>query len=130
MGKKTLYLEPYVYLERHDAEQLKEGEEITLCQWGNVIVQEIKRAGNAVKTIIAKTNPKGSFKGTKKLTWIPAGNAVKTIKATLVELDYLITTPKLPDDKPWESVITPKTWFETEVLLEPAAKDKVAKGNK
>merc|ERR1712072_655328 len=68
-GQKTLHLEPSVLLEKFDASQLKEGQEITLCQWGNVIIQSIPRDGdgNLTGPITAKLNPTGSFKGTSRL---------------------------------------------------------------
>ena len=41
MGTRPFFLSNEVWLEQGDAQQLKEGEEITLMQWGNAIIQKI-----------------------------------------------------------------------------------------
>ena len=56
----------------------------------------------------------GDFKKTKKkLTWVASGStdAPDFVPVNIVELDYLITTPKLEDGE-FEGVLNDHTWFE------------------
>jgi hypothetical protein len=120
-----------VLLEYVDAADLKVGEEVSLMNWGNIIVRAINTDGDKVASIDADLNPavcrsscaaaschsvftkrllacgtQGSFKDTqKKLTWLSAEE--KLLPCDLVEYDYLITVPKLGPDDELEKVVNP-----------------------
>ena len=43
---KDVWYGPLAYIERADAETLKEGENVTFINWGNLVVKKINRFGN------------------------------------------------------------------------------------
>ena len=43
---KDVWYGPLVHIERADAETLKEGENVTFINWGNLVVKKINRFGN------------------------------------------------------------------------------------
>ena len=45
---------PEVMLERTDAEEIKEGEEITLMRWGNVKVTKVNRKEDGTLDIVGE----------------------------------------------------------------------------
>jgi glutamyl-tRNA synthetase len=48
------------------------GEEVTLMDWGNAIVKEIKTENGMITQLIGELHLEGSVKSTKlKLTWLP-----------------------------------------------------------
>ena len=48
---------PEVMLERTDAEEIKEGEEITLMRWGNVKVTKVNRKEDGTLDIVGEYVP-------------------------------------------------------------------------
>ena len=44
VGTKDLWCSPDIYIEKMDAETLKEGTVVTLINWGNVVVTNIARS--------------------------------------------------------------------------------------
>ena len=73
---------------------IKEGEEVTLMDWGNCIIKKIhKDAAGEVTAIDADLHLEGSVKNTKlKLTWLAKMDELVNIR--LIDFDYLITKPK------------------------------------
>ena len=55
-----------VWIDRADTESLKEGQEITLVDWGNCIVSKMATVDGEM-TITATLNPTGDFKKTSKV---------------------------------------------------------------
>lgn len=72
MGNKTVLTCSRVLLEREDAGEIADGEEVTLMRWGNVIVDAVQRdADGNVTGLRGRFNKDGDFKTTKKkLTWV------------------------------------------------------------
>jgi len=91
LGNKIVTFAREVYLEPMDAAELKAGEEVTLMDWGNVIVNTINMDSS---TATGHLNPGGSFKDTKKLTWL-AATPGDTLPVTIVEYDHLIDVKKI-----------------------------------
>jgi len=96
--KKTTY-STELYLEYEDAKDLAVGEEVTLMDWGNVIVSKVTS-----DLIEVEPNLDGDFKKTKKkLTWLsrapPADNSNHDlVNLMLCDYDFLITKKKLEED--------------------------------
>lgn len=91
--------------------------------WGNVIVSKVHRNGSVVTRLEGKLNLSGDPKKTeKKLTWLDghASQATDFVPVSFVELDTLVTIPKVEDGVDFESIVNPKTLFETAGLGEPA----------
>jgi len=94
-GEKCTTYTKDIWIEYADAKVLMVGEEVTLMDWGNVIVKEIQRDvdGNVIK-IAGVLHLEGSVKTTRmKLTWLPDTDELVTLR--LMEFDYLITQKKL-----------------------------------
>ncbi|KAJ3258761.1 hypothetical protein HK103_003355 [Boothiomyces macroporosus] len=119
LGNKLTTYAQNLYLEQVDAATVELGEEITLMDWGNVIVKDIKKSGDVVTSIDVTLNLDGDFKKTKKkFTWLAQGATAdsKLIKTTLLDYDYLITKKKLEEDDDVKDFLTPQTEFRTEAL--------------
>lgn len=117
LGKKTVTITPKVYIEGQDAEALKEGEEVTLMDLGNVVFDKIDREK---KEAVGHTNLGGSVKNTKKLTWLPTE---KTVPCTVVEFDHLITVRKLDEKQNFEDFINAHSRAETAMIGDPNLAD-------
>lgn len=77
-----------------DAAGLTPGEEVTLMQWGNVIIKEVlKDPSGTVTGMSADLHLEGSVKTTKKkLTWLACTPELVDVK--LVDLDFLLNKDK------------------------------------
>ena len=92
---------------------MKEGEEVTLMDWGNAVVDKKTVQADGSIDLEGHLHLEGNFKTTeKKLTWVPAIDDL--VPATLVEYDYLITKDKLDEFDDFAAVINPKTEYVTE----------------
>ncbi|KAH3731476.1 glutamine--tRNA ligase [Pelomyxa schiedti] len=124
LGTKMVTYYREVYIEPQDLAELKVGEEVTLMDWGNVIIDSLPAtlppttpgptptpaptlATPAIRAT-AHLNPGGSFKKTKKLTWVAAAlNENSPLQVTLTEYDHLITVKKLEEGQDFTQFINP-----------------------
>ncbi|KNA19300.1 hypothetical protein SOVF_062830 [Spinacia oleracea] len=112
-GEKCTTFTKNIWIDHADAEAISVNEEVTLMDWGNAIIKEIKKddAGK-VTQLIGVLNLDGSVKTTKlKLTWLPEIDEL--VKLQLVEFDYLITKKKADGDEDFLGVLNPVTKKET-----------------
>ncbi|KAJ3430057.1 glutamate--tRNA ligase [Anaeramoeba flamelloides] len=116
LGNKNVYLKNEIYIEQADAKTFAVDEEITLMEWGNVIIKKIvKQENEAVSRIEAEFNPKGDWRTTKKkITWIPVEN--KLVNLTLVTVGHLLSIVKLNKTIKLENVINENNWIENFAL--------------
>lgn len=85
--KKVVYSKDLIF-DQADAKSFKEGEEITLMNWGNAIVKKIDSDGNTVTHLDLELHLEGDVKTTeKKVTWLSANQDL--VKAELYDFDYL-----------------------------------------
>ncbi|KAI2465257.1 glutamyl-tRNA synthetase [Annulohypoxylon bovei var. microspora] len=106
VGMKKVAFSKELILDEADAKLFKDGEEITLMQWGNAFVR-----GNPLGSLgfSAELNLKGDVRTTdKKVTWLST-QGQKLIDAELWDFDYLITKDKLEEDDDLEKFLTPVT---------------------
>ncbi|KAL7608286.1 hypothetical protein Lser_V15G14355 [Lactuca serriola] len=98
-GDKATAFTKKIWIEQADAKAISPNDEITLMDWGNVIVREINKDKNGnVTDLTGVLHLEGSFKTTKlKLTWLPDTNEL--VPLTLVEFGYLITKKKLENEE-------------------------------
>lgn len=117
VGEKDVYYSNKVLIEQVDAAGIKDGEEVTFMDWGNVICTKVhKDAEGKVTSIDAKLHLDGDFRKTeKKLTWLAAE---KTVAVELVDFDHLITKDKLDEGDNFEDFLTPKTRFPTDAIAD------------
>lgn len=91
MGECDIWYTQTVLLDRVDADEIEDGEEITLMRWGNVFV--------AKPSLDGQLNPQGDFKKTKKkLHWLPKDDD-KLVKCTLKHFDDLLAVDKIDPEK-------------------------------
>jgi len=118
LGNKVVTYTNDVWFEEEDVKLFAINEEITLVNWGNAIVREIKKTGTQITQVIAELNPTGNYKTTdKKVTWLPKCDDL--VDVILVEYDTLITKKSLDENDKFEDFINPKIKYETPAVCEP-----------
>jgi len=121
LGMKTTVYDSQILLEQADAASFDENEEITLMDWGNVIVRRksVDEAG-VVTGLELEANFDGDFKATKKkVTWLAQPTETRHLTpVTLLDFDYLITKKKLEEEDNFVDFLTPQTRFETHALAD------------
>lgn len=115
-GKKATTFTKQILLDAADALAVSEGEEVTLMDWGNAIVETVQKDENGtVVGLVGVLHLEGSVKTTKlKLTWLP--DFPELVNLSLIELDYLITKKKLEEEDDFTSVLNPMTRWEIHAL--------------
>eukprot|EP01117_Protostelium_nocturnum_P001909 TRINITY_DN1249_c0_g1_i1.p1 TRINITY_DN1249_c0_g1~~TRINITY_DN1249_c0_g1_i1.p1 ORF type:complete len:732 (-),score=316.99 TRINITY_DN1249_c0_g1_i1:66-2261(-) len=106
LGKKVVAYSNKIWLEGLDAVSIEDGEEITLMDWGNIVVDKVHKDQSGVVTgLEGHLNLAGDIKLTKKkLTWL--ADSSDLLNVTLVSYDHLLREKKLPDDvSDWETFI-------------------------
>lgn len=110
LGLKKVFFSNQILIESFDANDLSENEEITLMDWGNIIIKKIVNKNNTISHIDADLHLEGDFKKTKKkITWI--ANTEEKINVDLVDFDHLITKDKLTENDDFKNYITPNSEF-------------------
>ncbi|KAK3022167.1 hypothetical protein RJ639_045362 [Escallonia herrerae] len=94
-GEKATTFTKRIWIDHADAQSISVDEEITLMDWGNAVVKEIRRDEDKnVTDLVGVLHLEGSVKTTKlKLTWLP--ELCELVTLSLVEFDYLITKKKV-----------------------------------
>jgi len=116
LGNKVVAYTPQIYLEGIDAASIEQGEEVTLMDWGNAIIDHIEKgADGKVTALKGHLHLEGSVKTTKKkLTWLPV--VEDTTKVTLVRFGYLITKKKLEEGDDFIQFVNPNSRTETPAI--------------
>ena len=106
LGSKAAQFGKNLLVDLADAAAFSAGEEVTLMDWGNCIIESVEKDGDKVKKVNAKLNLEGDFRTTKKkITWL-ADSPADLLKVTLVECHPLLSKPKLEKDEKFEDFIT------------------------
>eukprot|EP01130_Rhizamoeba_saxonica_P001741 TRINITY_DN11597_c0_g1_i1.p1 TRINITY_DN11597_c0_g1~~TRINITY_DN11597_c0_g1_i1.p1 ORF type:complete len:728 (-),score=186.19 TRINITY_DN11597_c0_g1_i1:37-2220(-) len=98
VGQKVVYRTSEILIDQVDVKSFKDGEEFTLMNWGNAILQKqtVNKEGNFTEIELV-TNIGGDFKKTKKITWVPATD--EAVPVRLMYYGSLLTVPNLPKPK-------------------------------
>lgn len=95
--------------------------------WGNVIIHKVHwDANNVVTRLDGSLNLSGDPKKTeKKLTWLDgsAAAAMDQVRVSFIELDMLVTVPKIEEGVDFESVVNPNSKFDTPGVGEAALRN-------
>ncbi|KAJ2868914.1 glutamate--tRNA ligase [Coemansia erecta] len=119
LGMKQTVFSAQIFVDQSDAAAFECGEEVTLMDWGNAIVEAVEKNQGVVTSVTMRLHLDGDVKTTKKkLTWLGQHPEAHPVEAILVDYDYLITKKKLEDGDDIEDVLTPVTEF-----VEPAITD-------
>lgn len=102
-----------IWLDQEDAVLLAEGEEVTLMDWGNAVVESISKDGEGlVSHMHGRLHLEGSVKSTKwKLTWLP--DIPDLVPLQLVDFGHLITKKRIEEDDVFENFVNPESRFES-----------------
>ncbi|KAH8337466.1 hypothetical protein KR059_010928 [Drosophila kikkawai] len=131
LGKKTVLLGPRIYIDYVDAEALKEGENATFINWGNILIKKIHKdtAGNITSVDAALNLDNKDFKKTLKLTWLAVEDDASAYPPTFcVYFDNIISKAVLGKDEDFKQYIGHKTRDEVAMLGDPELK-KCKKGD-
>ncbi|XP_008658555.1 glutamyl-tRNA synthetase, cytoplasmic isoform X1 [Zea mays] len=114
-GKKATTFANRIWLDYADAAAISKGEEVTLMDWGNAIVKEIKVESGVITELVGELHLEGSVKTTKlKITWL--ADIEELVPLSLVEFDYLISKKKLEEDDDFLENLNPCTRRENPAL--------------
>uniref|UniRef100_T1IPR4 Uncharacterized protein n=1 Tax=Strigamia maritima TaxID=126957 RepID=T1IPR4_STRMM len=117
VGMKNIWLSSKIWIEADDAELLKEGENATFINWGNLKITKIKRASNKVECVEAVPNLEDKdYKKTLKLTWLGETKDSSLIPCVCVYLDHIISKAVLDRDDDFKNYIGHETWVELLML--------------
>jgi glutamyl-tRNA synthetase len=110
LGNKVVAYSNKIFIEGDDAKDLVEKEEVTLMDWGNVVIDSVAADPQGRKTFKAHLHLEGSVKDTKKkLTWLADVPDVASVK--IIEYDNLITKKKLDPEDNFDDFINPNSKF-------------------
>lgn len=117
LGNKKMAFSTNLFMEQADVSTLKVGDEFTLMDWGNAIVESIEMADSkTVASMSIKLNLQGDFKKTTlKATWL-SPDPLPLVPLSLHDYDYLITKKKLEEEDTLDDCLTPVTEFVTPAL--------------
>lgn len=118
VGNKQVWFGKNLIISQDDALTLKEGEELTLMDWGNVIVDKIVKDGDRITELQGHLHLEGDFKKTEhKVTWLAQTEKLPVVE--LVNFDHLIVKDKLEEGDNVEDFLTEQTIFTSEVTADP-----------
>lgn len=124
LGNKTIEYSDNLYMEANDCVDLKENDEVTLMNWGNIIIENIDH--NA-KTLTIALNLDGDVRRTnKKLTWLSNNNNT-TAKINLY--DNLLIKEILGEDDDFKDYINKDTRNVIDITMSNDVKDNIKKGD-
>ncbi|RNF16339.1 putative glutamyl-tRNA synthetase [Trypanosoma conorhini] len=121
MGTKTYFKSDVIFLDTEDVALLKEGDEITLMDWGNAYIKNMRSVGESSTITDADIvlHLEGDVKKTKyKLTWVPENPNAEVME--LAEYDHLLTKKKPDPEEKIDDLIAPVTKFTQDVYAEEA----------
>ncbi|XP_054737375.1 bifunctional glutamate/proline--tRNA ligase [Anastrepha obliqua] len=131
LGMKNVTLGPRIYIDYEDAVALKEGENATFINWGNLLIKKVHKDNSGKITgVDASLNlDDKNFKKTLKLTWLAEEDDESTYPPTFcVYFDNIIGKAVLGKDENFKNYIGHTTREEVKMLGDPELK-KCKKGD-
>ncbi|XP_022913832.2 bifunctional glutamate/proline--tRNA ligase [Onthophagus taurus] len=129
IGLKDTWLGPRILIDTVDAECLKEGENTTFINWGNLMIKKINRDGDKITSVDAEPNLENKdYKKTLKLTWLAETSSAPFTPTYCVYFDHIISKALLGKDEDFKQYVGHTTRVETEMLGDPELK-KLKKGD-
>ncbi|PSN42202.1 Bifunctional glutamate/proline--tRNA ligase [Blattella germanica] len=110
VGTKTVWIGPKILIEEIDAEALKEGENATFINWGNLLIKKINRENGKIVSIEAEPNLSNKdFRKTVKLTWLAETENAPFVPCICVYFDHIINKAVLGKDEDFKDFIGHET---------------------
>uniref|UniRef100_A0A6M2DHN3 Putative trna synthetase class i n=1 Tax=Xenopsylla cheopis TaxID=163159 RepID=A0A6M2DHN3_XENCH len=129
IGTKVVWTGSKILIDRIDADALKEGENATFINWGNLFIDKINRSDGKIVSVDATPNlDNKDFKKTLKLTWLCDTPKAPFTKTCCVYFEHIISKPLLGKDEDFKQFINQDTRKEVEMLGDPEL-SKLKKGD-
>ncbi|XP_050666009.1 bifunctional glutamate/proline--tRNA ligase isoform X3 [Leptidea sinapis] len=121
VGTKTVWVSPRLLVDQVDAQALKEGENTTFINYGNVMIDKVHRSADGkVSSVEGTPNlDNKDYKKTLKVTWLADTAKSPQQKVYCVYFDHIISKPLLGKDEDFKQYIGHQTRWEVEMLGEP-----------
>ncbi|CAH1186812.1 unnamed protein product [Phyllotreta striolata] len=120
VGNKEVWIGPKLLIDRADAEALKEGENATFINWGNLLIKKINRESNKIASVEAEPNlDNKDYKKTLKLTFLAVTDKAPFTPTYCVYFDHIISKPVLGKDEDFKQYIGHETRKEIQMLGDP-----------
>lgn len=120
LGTKTVWVGPRVLVEAVDAELLREGQNATFINWGNIMIKKVHRRDGRVVSVDAEANTQDTdYKKTLKLTWLADSERSPRTPLVCVYFDHLINKSVLGKDEDFKTFIGHPTRAEVTMVGEP-----------
>lgn len=117
IGTKTVWVGPKILIEAADADVLKEGENATFINWGNLVIKKVNRENGVIVSVDAETNLSNTdYKKTLKVTWLVATVKSPLTPVVCVYFDHLINKGVLGKDEDFKNFIGHNTRSEVAML--------------
>uniref|UniRef100_A0A182SQU0 Bifunctional glutamate/proline--tRNA ligase n=1 Tax=Anopheles maculatus TaxID=74869 RepID=A0A182SQU0_9DIPT len=125
IGTKTVHYGPRVLIDLADAKELKEGENATFINWGNLMIRKVNRGADGVPVSIDATPnlDNKDYKKTLKLTWLCELPADQYTPTYCVYFEHIISKPVLGRDEDFKNYIGHQTRTEVPMLGDPELKN-------
>jgi len=127
LGHKIIFYGKECLIEHADAKTMKEGEKITMMQWGNYTISKIETDSDGKLHLTGTIDEADkNFKGTTKVTWL-TNDPESIFEIEIKEYDHLITKDKIMDgDEPGD--VFNKNSISSEICYAEGACRQIQKG--
>jgi bifunctional glutamyl/prolyl-tRNA synthetase len=122
VGEKLVHVGPTVLIDGADAELLKQDENATFINWGNLLIKAVNRGpdGKVVSVDAEDNTSNKDFKKTLKLTWLCVDEERSPFTPVVqVYYDHIISKPILDKDDDFKNFVGKDTKLEVEMLGDP-----------
>ncbi|XP_059058264.1 bifunctional glutamate/proline--tRNA ligase [Achroia grisella] len=121
VGSKKIWVSKRLLIDQADAKTLKEGENATFINYGNILIDKIHKTPDGTVTSIDGTPnlDNKDYKKTLKLTWLAETSNSPTVEVYCVYFDHIISKPLLGKDEDFKQFIGHQTRWEIPMLGEP-----------
>jgi bifunctional glutamyl/prolyl-tRNA synthetase len=117
IGTKTVWVGPRILIDGVDAGTLKEGENTTFINWGNLLIRKINRADGKIVSVEAEPNLSDKdYKNTVKITWLAETEKAPFVPCICVYFDHIISKSVLGKDEDFKDYIGHNTRTEIRML--------------
>ncbi|KAG6462778.1 hypothetical protein O3G_MSEX013465 [Manduca sexta] len=122
VGSKTVWVSQRLLIDQVDAKALKEGENATFINYGNIMIDKIHKTPDGTVTSVDATPnlDNKDYKKTLKLTWLADSPQSPMVEVYCVYFDHIISKPVLGKDEDFKQYIGHQTRWEIPMLGEPA----------
>uniref|UniRef100_A0A182Q3N8 Bifunctional glutamate/proline--tRNA ligase n=1 Tax=Anopheles farauti TaxID=69004 RepID=A0A182Q3N8_9DIPT len=121
IGMKLVHYGPRVLIDMADAKELKEGENATFINWGNLLITKVHRGADGTPVSVDATPnlENKDYKKTLKLTWLCDLPADQYTPTYCVYFEHIISKPVLGKDEDFKNYIGHQTRTEVPMLGDP-----------